>query len=403
MLASRSTPVRTLLLYAQDDRGLGHVNRTLTIARHLLAAYPNCVAYIATKSPLAGFTLPERCDYIKLPTLLTSRTIQQTEDEQEAAKQHFRKVRGQILRDAALGLAPDLVLVDHEPLGSKGEFREGLWALKAARPATRFVCGLRDIMDDPGRIRALWQEVGVYDVLQDLYDGIAVYGLPNLCDVAQAYAIPPSIQSKLHYCGYIVRDPPAVEPSALRRQHGLPERGPLVVATVGSGSDGYPVLDAAQAAVARLRAEVADLHAILVTGPFMPSDQRATLRARATATCRVVSRADNFQLMAVADAVVSMGGYNSVCEALALARPLVIVPRATHKVEQQIRAETLAARGLAQWVHPKVLGGPGLVEALRWAIGCDRRAHAERVREVIPSFDGAARLVSYLAGWLGGD
>ena len=272
MLASRSTPVRTLLLYAQDDRGLGHVNRTLTIARHLLAAYPNCVAYIATKSPLAGFTLPERCDYIKLPTLLTSRTIQQTEDEQEAAKQHFRKVRGQILRDAALGLAPDLVLVDHEPLGSKGEFREGLWALKAARPATRFVCGLRDIMDDPGRIRALWQEVGVYDVLQDLYDGIAVYGLPNLCDVAQAYAIPPSIQSKLHYCGYIVRDPPAVEPSALRRQHGLPERGPLVVATVGSGSDGYPVLDAAQAAVARLRAEVADLHAILVTGPFMPPD-----------------------------------------------------------------------------------------------------------------------------------
>src|SRR5205809_710407 len=255
MLASRATQVRTLLLYAQDDKGLGHVNRTLTIARHLLAAYPNCVAYIATKSPLAGFTLPERCDYIKLPTLLTSRTIQQTEDEQEAAKQHFRKVRGQILRDAALGLAPDLVLVDHEPLGSKGEFREGLWALKAARPATRFVCGLRDIMDDPGRIRALWQEVGVYDVLQDLYDGIAVYGLPNLCDVAQAYAIPPSIQSKLHYCGYIVRDPPAVEPSALRRQHGLPERGPLVVATVGSGSDGYPVLDAAQAAVARLRAE----------------------------------------------------------------------------------------------------------------------------------------------------
>src|SRR5438034_10155470 len=91
MLASRSTPVRTLLLYAQDDRGLGHVNRTLTIARHLLAAYPNCVAYIATKSPLAGFTLPERCDYIKLPTLLTSRTIQQTEDEQRSEERRVGK------------------------------------------------------------------------------------------------------------------------------------------------------------------------------------------------------------------------------------------------------------------------------------------------------------------------
>src|SRR5213596_1217029 len=105
MLASRSTPVRTLLLYAQDDRGLGHVNRTLTIARHLLAAYPNCVAYIATKSPLAGFTLPERCDFIKLPILLHPPpcTSQWTVDQQKAAKQHLRKVRGQMLCDAVLG------------------------------------------------------------------------------------------------------------------------------------------------------------------------------------------------------------------------------------------------------------------------------------------------------------
>src|SRR5947208_1933820 len=191
--------------------------------------------------------------------------------------------------------------------------------------------------------------------------------------------------------------------SWLRQELGLPTQGPLIVATVGSGSDGYPVLEAAQGAVERLRAEVPELHAVMVTGPFMPAEQQAVLQARATTTCRVMSQADNFQLMAAADAVVTMGGYNSVCEALAVARPLVIVPRATHKVEQQIRAETLAARGLARWVHPRDVAGPRLLEALRWAVRCDRRAHAERVREVIPSFDGAARLVSYLAGWLGGD
>ena len=135
----------------------------------------------------------------------------------------------------------------------------------------------------------------------------------------------------------------------------------------------------------------------------MPADRRATLEARATATCRVVVRADNLQLMAAADAVVGMGGYNSVCEALAVARPLVIVPRATHKIEQQIRAETLAAHGLARWVHPKELSGERLAEALEWALCCDRQAHAQRVRDIIPSFDGAARLTSYLSRWLGGD
>ncbi len=398
------TRIPTLLLYAQDHHGLGHITRTLTIARHVLAAYPSFVAYIATKSALAGdFRLPERCDYIKLPTLLTPGTIQQSEEEAEAAKQRLREIRGRLLRDAALGLAPDLVLVDHEPLGAKGEFRDGLRALKAERPDTKFVFGLRDIMDDVAHIRAFWRRLGVYDALEHLYDGIAVYGSPTLYDVAEAYAIPASVRPKLHYCGYIVRELPAADAGALRAQHGLPPSGPLVLATVGSGSDGYPVLEAAQAAVERLRATFPDLAAILVTGPFMPADQRAMLLARATATCRVVSVADNFQLMAVADAVVSMGGYNSVCEALAVARPLVIVPRATHKVEQLIRAEALAVRGLARWIHPRELNGERLADALEWALRCDRRAHARRVREVIPSFDGAARLTAYLSQWLGGD
>src|SRR3989441_8674385 len=100
--------------------------------------------------------------------------------------------------------------------------------------------------------------------------------------------------------------------------------------------------------------------------------------------------------MAAADAVVSMGGFNSVCEALAVARPLVIVPRATHKIEQQIRAETLAAHGLARWVHPKELNGKSLAHALEWALRADRLSHARRGRELIPSFDRAARLTAYL-------
>jgi len=405
MIGSPVAGGRTLLVYAQDNQGLGHVTRTLTIARHVLAAFPDTVAYITTKSPIGSqFTLPDRCDYIKLPTLMTGQTQRRTPADEEAAKRQFRRIRSDILVEAALGLAPDLVLVDHEPLGSKGEFREGLWALKARRPATRFVFGLRDIMDDAARIRAAWREMGVYHALETLYDGIAVYGSQRLFDVAEAYAIPPSVHPKLHYCGYIVRDPPpGVDPVELRRQYGLPASGQLVVAAVGSGSDGYPVLEAARAAIQRLQRERPDVLAIMVTGPFMPAEQRALLCARATATCRVVPQADNLALVAAADAVVSMGGYNSVTEALLLGRPLVIVPRATHKVEQRIRAETLAAHGLARWVDPHHLSDDHLVAALQWALDCDRTAHARRVREVIPSFDGAARVTAYLAQWLGAD
>ncbi|HYT82278.1 MAG TPA: glycosyltransferase [Gemmatimonadales bacterium] len=405
MTGYRSMQFRTLLLYAQDARGLGHITRTLNIARHVLAAQPDAVAFIATRSNFAHHsTLPERCDYIKLPSRQTPKTVERTPEDDEASKAHFRQLRGQILLDAALGLAPDLVLVDHEPLGASGEFARGLWALKEQCPDTRFVFGLRDIMDDVERIRAEWRQYGVYEALEHLYDGIAVYGSPRLLDVAEAYAIPEHVRRKLHYCGYIVRDPPTVDPCEVRGRHGVPENVPFVLATVGSGSDGFPVLEAAQAAVARLQERHPDLHALLVTGPFMPPEEQAALQARATATCRVVSYADNFQLMTAADAIVSMGGYNSVCEALVAARPLVIVPRATHKVEQRIRAETLAAHGLARWVHPREMNnGHPLSEALEWALSCDRQAHARLVREVFPSFDGVAQLTAYLSRWLAAD
>src|SRR5437764_580596 len=205
MTVLRSLPlnVRTLFLYAQDTHGMGHVTRTLTIARHVLARYPNAVAYVATASPVAGqFALPPRCDYIKLPTLLTPDGVRLAPPQEEDVKRHFRRLRGAILRDAVLGLEPDVVLVDHEPLGAKGEFADGLAALKAQRPETRFVFGLRDIMDDTVRIRAQWRELGVYEALEHLYDGIAVYGSPALYDVAEAYGIPPCVRPKLHYCGY---------------------------------------------------------------------------------------------------------------------------------------------------------------------------------------------------------
>jgi len=79
----------------------------------------------------------------------------------------------------------------------------------------------------------------------------------------------------------------------------------------------------------------------------------------------------------------------------------VIVPRSTHKIEQQIRAETLAAYGLARWVHPRDLnGGEGLAQAIEWALSKNPRDHAELIRKIIPSFDGASNLARYLARWL---
>src|SRR5437879_13248177 len=132
MNASVSNGTRTFLMYAQDGKGMGHITRTTTIAKHLLAANPNWVAYITTESPVIGeFTLPDRCDYLKLPRRMSPTTVVETEAEHEAAVDHFRiHVRSRILREAALALAPDSELAGHHHPGRKGECRERLSALK---------------------------------------------------------------------------------------------------------------------------------------------------------------------------------------------------------------------------------------------------------------------------------
>src|SRR5262249_36069977 len=201
--------VRTAVMYAQDSRGLGHINRTLTIARGLLGVHPDLVVYLLTKSPITRlFVLPERCDYIKLPTRLTPEGIAESTAERDAARERFRRLRSQLLTDAVLGLAPDLVLVDHEPLGYAGELSDGLWTLKRQCPGTRLVLGLRDIMDHPVRIRAQWRELGGYPAPEQLYDGIALFGLRRLHDLVPAYDLAPAPPAQLHHCGYIPRPPP---------------------------------------------------------------------------------------------------------------------------------------------------------------------------------------------------
>lgn len=393
--------LRTILMYAQDSKGMGHITRAQIIARHLLAANPHCIAYIATESPIiGGFDLPERCDYVKLPKRLSPEGPAPTAQQEEAEKDYFRDIRSAILREVALALSPDLVVVDHVPLGYRGEFRDGLLALKAARPATKFVLGLRDIQDEPAFTRAQWQAHGEYDALERLYDLIAVYSQPGIYDVANAYDIPAAARAKLRYLGFIIREPPPVDPAATRQLFTVPPKAPLIVATVGSGFDGFPVLDAVQSAMQCLLPRHPGLHAILVTGPLMPPAHRSLLQSHATPQVRVVTQADNIQLMACADAVVSMGGYNSVFEALRLTRPLVIVPRANHKIEQKIRADAVAGRGLAQCVLPTELSGPHLAAALEWALGRDPVEHTRRVRWALPSFDGAARLTEHVTPWL---
>src|SRR5207244_12447561 len=117
-----------------------------------------------------------------------------------------RAARAGIIASALLRLRPDVFLVDHAPLGMKGELRLALEMAREKLPDTRVVLGLRDIVDEPDVVRASWSTQGVYQVMETAYHQIIVYGSRELFDAASEYDIPEAVRRRVQFSGYIAKD-----------------------------------------------------------------------------------------------------------------------------------------------------------------------------------------------------
>jgi predicted glycosyltransferase len=105
----------------------------------------------------------------------------------------------------------------------------------------------------------------------------------------------------------------------------------------------------------------------IVCGPEMGAVERESITQAAKSLAQVSLQDfsdDMMSLMAAADVVLSMGGYNTVCELLTLHKRAVVVPRVRPVLEQGLRAERMAARGLLRMLHPEQMTPASLWQAL---------------------------------------
>jgi predicted glycosyltransferase len=107
---------------------------------------------------------------------------------------------------------------------------------------------------------------------------------------------------------------------------------------------------------------------------------------------------DMMSLMAAADVVVAMGGYNTVCELLTLRKRAVVVPRTKPGLEQCIRAERMSALGLLRMLHPSRLGPAALLDAVQAELEAGTAPATLAGRK---SLDGLAHCSAALLGLIG--
>ncbi|MGH7149159.1 MAG: glycosyltransferase family protein, partial [Planctomycetota bacterium] len=268
-----------IFLYSHDTYGLGHFRRNLLLSRAISRGIPDASILCATGSPRShSFPLPPNFDYLKLPSTTKDREGGYRARTLGLSIREITRMRARLLRESMVSFQPDLVLVDHAPLGMAGELRFALRALRRRFPSTRVVLGLRDIVDAPERIRAEWSRPAIRQALEGLYDRILVYGSRRVFDLPREYGLGPSVRAKTRFVGYLQPDPVPVSPELTRASLGV-GRHAVVLVTVGGGGDGFPLLRT------YLRALDEDpspkFESVLVAGPLLSPGKRARLRTLA--------------------------------------------------------------------------------------------------------------------------
>jgi predicted glycosyltransferase len=386
---------RRLLIYSQDGLGLGHLRRTTLLASAFLTACPAGAVLTVCDSPTGHFfgTGPGH-DYLKLPSIRKVRPGEWSPISLRLPFSDVLEMRKAIIRTAALAFEPDVLLVDHMPHGSMGELVPTLEALAGA--PVKKILGLRDILDSPETIGRRWRLEGAFEAVERHFDEVLVYGSREVFDVASSYGWPAHLEDRLHYCGYVCA-PTAWSPDdtvRIRQSHGVTAGTKLIVAMAGGGADAFPLFETLVLSMPTVRSQL-DCRLLLVAGPFLPPDQQAALRRLADGLpIDVVSTvSDSLGVMAAADLLVTMAGYNTTAELLRVGTPALLVPRPGPSAEQQMRASRLARRGWVQWLPPAELSPLALAAAVLSGLNSPG---SRRVRP--PDLQGLQRAAQHLVG-----
>ena len=350
-----------LLMYSHDTFGLGHLRRCRTIAHALVERFKGLHVLIVSGSPIAGaFDFRTRVDFLKIPSVIKLRSGEYTSLGDHTDVQETLALRRSLIRQAAASFAPDLLIVDKEPLGLRGELEPTLLELKSR--GTTLVLGLRDVMDAPRLLAPEWARSDTLRKMDELYDKVWVYGPPDFHDPLTGLDVPAALRRRVTWTGWLRREVPGPSPI----YGAAPVAGGLLV-TAGGGGDGERIMHQVLAALERNPDLIGPVEMVL--GPFMKAEERDAVHRRAAAlpALRLVDFDNRMEArIAAAAGVVSMGGYNTFCEILSLDKRALIIPRVRPREEQLIRARRAERLGLIDMLMPEEADDPAVMaRALR--------------------------------------
>lgn len=337
---------KKILLYSHDSYGLGHLRRSQTIAHALVSAMPQLSVLIVSGSPVIGqFEWMHGVDFMRVPGITKLHNGDYESHHLNIDIQKLVKLRGALIAQTIETFEPDLIIVDKEPLGLRGELVEGL--IKAKEKNIQVILGLRDVLDDTVSLNIEWQRKNIYPQLDKFYDEIWVYGIEAMGSPLQNLPISKSVEDKIAFTGFLNRLGNSASFTTQKGLKKIDHDKDFLLGMVGGGGDGDELIEALLSTYEQFEEFL--LPIVLILGPFMVKEAKTRFLERAKKLKKVeilFFSSDIECLLHKTKGIISMGGYNSFCEILSFDKPSLIYPRIVPRREQYIRAIHAQKEGL---------------------------------------------------------
>jgi predicted glycosyltransferase len=353
-----TTPVAEIprvLIYCQHVLGMGHLIRSMAIAR----ALKNCaVTFINGGESLSGVDVPPWVSMENLPSISSDSEFRELKtNSHDTTLEQVQQTRKHRLLELYETIRPDVLLVELFPFGRKRfafELLPLLAHIRLASGSTRVVCSLRDILvTKPDQVR---HEDWVVSLMNRYFDLLLIHSDPTFQTLDETFSRRTDLRCDVQYTGFVAQDSETGSELLAGELAPPPQDIPLILASVGGGRVGYELLESTIRASSLLTIP----HRMLVfTGPYMPDEQYEALRHLASQQRHIeVQRfTPLFQsLMQQAALSISMAGYNTCMNILKTGTKALVLPFTGHKNDEQtIRANKLEQRGLLTVLEPEDL------------------------------------------------
>ena len=324
-----------VFFYVQHLLGIGHLVRTNRIAAALVEAGLD-VTLVMGGLPVEGLVQPG-CRRLQLPAVKAGAAgFSALEDEEgRPVDAAFKTRRTAMLLDAFRSCQADVLLIEAFPFGRRAMRFELLPLLELANALPRrplIATSVRDILQEttkPGRAEETLETIERY------FDLVLVHGDPGFAQLDETFPLAAAITKEVLYTGLVAGPPPAPAPLTFD-----------ILISAGGGAAGLPLIRAA----AEMMARPGNTYRCgMITGPNLPRAEIDSLLARRTRGLEIFAfRPDLPDLLGGCSLSISQAGYNTVCDVLrAGCRSLLVPFAAGGETEQSVRAQRLAAMGLA--------------------------------------------------------